>query len=274
MCDGVYLSFNPTPDYVALRVEYDGLSTDQESTIKRMSRRLDSYEATTYAVFPTLLARKVYDGCAEISSALFWELFTSLAPLGIGKHRRLSCVFQARSAGPFVKRNRWHPQLWSRDDPAEMADHCERYLKALADFISSDKMAAFSWRDIATVHRNYFKNEGLEMMFNESGKLLFSHRKRTIIQNVHSRTVSFKRRLIVKQGNIGGRLGLFSEIPQKTFEELRSYCALDLHLASIREVIFNSSLAVTAGSYLPWSWRLSSKTRRKTNATRLMPPRK
>jgi glycosyltransferase domain-containing protein len=245
ICDGVYLKFEPKGVEVALQIEYDGPSVDQESLNARMSHRLNKYEATTYAVFRTEAARKVFDGCMETPSPMFWELFTSLAPLGIGKHKRLPCVYLARSAGPPFEtsgRKQWHPQLWVRDNPEEMLAHFLDYLKTLAAFISRIDNTTITWRDVAIYHKNFFKNAHVELRFNRSGDPEVLPGRRPVFDSLSSRITAFRRRLIVEQGDIYGHLGISTEIPSSVLDCLNAYCSTNIRLASVWEVMSKSSL--------------------------------
>jgi hypothetical protein len=221
---------------------------------------LDCYEATTYAVIRTDAALKVFDRGADIPSPMFWELFTTLAPLGIGKHVRLQCVYLARSAGaPFesVKRKQWHPELWSRDDPTEMSAHFVNYLKTLAEFIPRENAATITWRDLATVHRNFFRRQHVDLMLTESGDPQFSTRPALIFEKALETTRYHRKRLILEEGDLRLRLGLFSEIPTKVLEDMQIYCSSKIHLSSVSEVISDYARAVALPSRLMRLWRIS-----------------
>jgi glycosyltransferase domain-containing protein len=223
ICDGVYLNFNPKPDHIALQIEYDGPSADQDSPLVRMSRRLDRYEATTYAVFRTEVARKVFDGCAEIPSSLFWELFTSLAPLGIGKHIRLPSIYLGRRGGsPSESLKRWHPLLWMKDDPEELFVHFSRYLKLLAAFVSMHGNSAVTWQRIAFLHPTYFRKECPDFRLKGLDDPLLAAPPLTISEKVWDRMAYYWHNR--NKGGFRGRSDLLTRIPARTQRELRDYC--------------------------------------------------
>jgi glycosyltransferase domain-containing protein len=226
ICDGVYINFNPKPECIALQIEYDGPSADQDSPLVRMSRRLDRYEATTYAVFRTEVACKVFDGCAKIPSSLFWELFTSLAPLGIGKHIRLPSIYLGRRGGsPSESLKRWHPLLWLKDDPEELFVHFSKYLKLLAAFVSTHGNTAVTWQHIAFLHPTYFRKECPELTLKGFVDPLLAIPRRTLCENVCDRIASYWKPRIVDKHGFRGRSDLFARIPARTLRELREYCA-------------------------------------------------
>jgi hypothetical protein len=225
VCDGLYPNFDPKGAHIALQTEYDGPSADQDSPLVRMSRRLDRYEAATYAVFRTDVARKVFDGCKEIPSSLFWELFTTLSPLGIGKHIRLPSVYLARRAGsPSEFLKRWHPLLWLQEDPEELFNHFVKYSKLLADFVSAAGTAAPAWRDIAFLHPTYFRKECPDLTLKGLADPRLAIRRRTIWERIRGRIATYLRPRTIDKDGFRGRADLLAQTSKQTLRELREYC--------------------------------------------------
>jgi glycosyltransferase domain-containing protein len=255
ICDGPYLSFNPLPAHVDIRIEYDGPSIDQDTPITRMSRRLAKFEAATYAVFRIGVARAVFEGCSELPSSMFWEMFTSLASLAIGKHKRISCAYMARRTGQAfesTERKRWHPLLWARQDPEEMSDHFVIYMARLSEFIANNPRGGVKWPDIAIDHQSFFKNGRVELTFSGTGAPQFSIRQQAILEQTLTNISNQRKRLVVKQGNLSGRLGFCLEIPTETLADVSAYCASSVYLVPVWKVARNCCYLVASHPARVW----------------------
>jgi glycosyltransferase domain-containing protein len=258
VCDGRYISFDPRPLHVELRIEYDGPSVDQATPMLRMRHRLDTFEAATYAVFRTEVARKVFDGCIQVPSPMFWELFTTLAPLGVGKHRRLNCVYMARRTGlPFESsgRTNWHPLLWARDNSEEMSVHFEGHVKELVRFISENANMVLDWHDLATAYRKFFRGGLVELGFNKSRSPVFSVREQTAIERTLTNITNQRKRLVVAQGSLSGRIGISLEVPLGALKSISTYCSSEHYLASLWTVIRNCCYLILSHPVRAWRSR-------------------
>jgi glycosyltransferase domain-containing protein len=226
ICEGVYLNFDPKPDRIVLHIEYDGPSVNQDSAVARMSHRLDRYEPATYSVFRADVGRKVFDACVEIPSSLFWELFTSLGPLAIGKHIRLPDIYLARRAGaPSKFLKRWHPLFWLKDDPEELFAHFSKYLKVLAAFVATHGNAAVTWRDVAFLHPTYFRKECPDIKLKGLADPLLGAPRPRFYERLYGGIVYRWKLRATYRGGFRRCFDLFAPAPARTLRELRIYCS-------------------------------------------------
>jgi len=130
-CHGVYLNFSIGKSEVVLRVEYASPSIDLDDAIRRACQILTQYEALNYAVYRRNVLADVIDAVSRAPQDMFWELFSALVPLVIGKVTRLSVVYYARRANVASGRTEFHPATWIAEDPDAFAKAFLEYRQRL-----------------------------------------------------------------------------------------------------------------------------------------------
>jgi glycosyltransferase domain-containing protein len=218
-CDGIYLNLDPCrTGTVDVRIEYDGPSAERDDPLGRISNRLDRYAAINYAVMRTAVARATLEPAIPFGRSMFWELFTSLAPLAVGKHIRLDAVYYARRAGQQARIERWHPLAWLADDPEDFFCEFAVYLKRLSSFLVSNGVADATWQRLAYLHSVYLRNEcpdrAFKALVDRSFYLEPVVTRRTICEKIRDRLASYRRSREVVQGPMRLSSHLLAQIPE------------------------------------------------------------
>jgi glycosyltransferase domain-containing protein len=116
---------------------YRGPSIDAAQPAERLAQLLRRYEALTYAVYRTEVARRAYAESANVASILARELLSGALTVVAGKTARLKVIYYGRSTGPSAGYRNWHPLEWLATDPAGLFGEYAAYrailLRALAE---------------------------------------------------------------------------------------------------------------------------------------------
>jgi glycosyltransferase domain-containing protein len=231
-CDGVYLGFEPSNVPISITAEYDGPSCDCDEPILRIAKRLDRYEATTYSVYRTEIAQRVFDAAADFGSALFWELFTTIAPLGLGKFIRLRSVYAARRAGAPTIDMHWHPMLWLKEDQDGFMSAAHEYLTRLADFLCEQGVDDLDWKKLAWLHVPYVRKECPDFALTGLADVRLSRPPVTPAPARRSLPGRIRDKLLSRSSQRSKTIGLFEVFPGVSDEalspaiaDLASYCA-------------------------------------------------
>jgi len=130
-CHGIYLNYSLNHSCVELRVEYASPSIDTNNAIGRACQLLLHYEALNYAVYRRTVMVNLIDAVSLIPESMFWELFSSVAPLVSGKVKRLPRIYYARRGADSSGRTNFHPATWIAEDPDGFAKAFVEYRERL-----------------------------------------------------------------------------------------------------------------------------------------------
>ncbi|HEY0834714.1 MAG TPA: TIGR00180 family glycosyltransferase [Azospirillum sp.] len=101
-------------------VPWHGPSHVQAAPAQRLAALLRRYEALTYAVYRTEVARTVFDLLRIPRGILFRELLGSGLTVLFGKVVRLRRFYCGRSTEPLTAYERWHPVDWLARSPQDL----------------------------------------------------------------------------------------------------------------------------------------------------------
>lgn len=99
---------------------YRGPSLADPAPVQRLAQLLRRYEALTYAVYRTSVAREIYAAAQKVDSILARELLAGALTVLAGKTARLKNIYYGRNTRPSVGYENWHPLEWMATDPGGM----------------------------------------------------------------------------------------------------------------------------------------------------------
>jgi len=114
---------------------YSGQEGSEGAPIDRMTNRLLSYEASTYAVFRSDVLAKSLAAARCFKNILFSELTQSLVPMVYGKIRRIDAVYALRNTHPSHPYSNWHPIEMLARNPATLLEESLDVVSVLLDVL-------------------------------------------------------------------------------------------------------------------------------------------
>ena len=121
---------------------YRSPSIADERPVQRVAHLFRRYEALTYAVYRTPVARHVYAQSQKVESILARELLAGALTVAAGKSARLEVIYYGRNTAPSAGYDNWHPLEWLATDPGGMFAEYAKYRTVLVrDLVSPDEGA-------------------------------------------------------------------------------------------------------------------------------------
>jgi glycosyltransferase domain-containing protein len=114
---------------------YRSPSIADERPVQRVAQLFRRYEALTYAVYRTAVARHVYEESQKVESILARELLAGALTVANGKTARLKIIYYGRNTAPSAGYDNWHPLEWLATDPSGMFSEYVTYRSVLARHI-------------------------------------------------------------------------------------------------------------------------------------------
>lgn len=110
LAHGIYFDFTSLPEgWYIDRVIYARPSLTHSSSLERVCRFIQNYEATTYAIQRTEIAKEVFSKAKDLNSILGHELLSSVLCVAKGKAARLPKLYCGRNNERTISYSRWHP---------------------------------------------------------------------------------------------------------------------------------------------------------------------
>ncbi len=129
---GLYAEFHAERRSVHVRkLEYSAANLAQALAMDRIQYLLSDYEALTYSVQRTEMARTAFGEAARQPSILGQELLHSAMIAALGKVARLSVITHGRRAGSSMGYRRAHPIEWVAVEPWGLFETYPFYRQAL-----------------------------------------------------------------------------------------------------------------------------------------------
>lgn len=128
--------------------------------LERLRTLMRSYQALTYAVMRSDVAKTTYQTMTGLEGLMFRELISSAVPVLRGRAIRVPHFFMARAhaTGDDAGRKRWHPLEWLMRDSEGLMREYAVYRERLADVIATTDGDTNSRRDrrlIDLIHAGY-----------------------------------------------------------------------------------------------------------------------
>jgi len=114
---------------------YRSPSIADEQPVQRVAQLFRRYEALTYAVYRTAVARHVYEESQKVESILARELLAGALTVAAGKSARLKIIYYGRNTAPSAGYDNWNPLEWLATDPSGMFSEYVTYRSVLARHI-------------------------------------------------------------------------------------------------------------------------------------------
>jgi len=160
---GLYINFNVDEKNIKINREYNGSSIDENHFGARISRLMESYESTFYAVYRTEDLISIFTMLHQIPSLHFQELFQSVSTMIKGKVHRSNDIYGARQTCEAAEptRNKWQTFYWFAEDQTEIFEHYRLYCDDLWGFYLNEKSPGKLDRNkfnkiINLTHASYF----------------------------------------------------------------------------------------------------------------------
>ena len=110
LAHGLYFDFSELKNEICIsRLIYSSLSLADVSPVNRIAKLMQNYEATTYAIYRTEIAKMIFQKAATLSSVLSNELLSSVLSVVKGKAARLPKLYCGRNNQRFTTYFAWHP---------------------------------------------------------------------------------------------------------------------------------------------------------------------
>jgi len=114
---------------------YHSPSLNDADPFERLIQFFRRYEALTYGVYRTPVAREVYELAQPVASILARELLTGALTVAAGKTARLKTIYYGRNTGPSARYKNWHPLEWLATDPSGLFGEYMHYRSVLKDYL-------------------------------------------------------------------------------------------------------------------------------------------
>lgn len=138
---------------------YRGASIDGEEPLERLYALFRQYEAVTYAVYRTEVAKAVLGGVQPLRSMLGRELLGGALTVAAGKTARLPVFYYGRSLAPSQPYSHWHPLDFLVSSPDGMWRDYAAYRSILLEALVQGGRTRYAREELAIlidlVHLRY-----------------------------------------------------------------------------------------------------------------------
>jgi glycosyltransferase domain-containing protein len=135
---GYYVNFRPGRDLELWNTDYSTPSVIADDALRRIVRQMSSYQALFYGIHRTstmIASRRSLD---RVKSLWAKELLTSSLTLIEGGAYRAPYYYMARSSGPSVTGDGWHPHHFFATEPAALLREYVDYRAATLERLALD----------------------------------------------------------------------------------------------------------------------------------------
>lgn len=109
--------------------------------LERVCALIADYQALTYAMMRTSVARTAFHKAAQQNSLMMKELVSGCATAAAGEVHRIPVFSHGRSAGASHNYNKWHPLEWICLDPKGLLEEYARYRHVMISEILEDDIS-------------------------------------------------------------------------------------------------------------------------------------
>ena len=156
---GWYFSFYDNVHFGITSIVYSRPSFDQDEPLLRLRETMNGYEAVTYGLYRTDVAREVLREVQRVQSLLGRELLAGALTAVAGKVARLPLLYYGRSLGSSEPYQHWHPVEFMISSPEELVADYGRYrailLRAFGKYGTDQTTPTELLRLIDLIHLKY-----------------------------------------------------------------------------------------------------------------------
>jgi hypothetical protein len=141
LAHGLYCDFADNENEIAINeLIYSLTGLEGETPIERICHLMADYEATTYAVQRTDVARIAFKNASLLTNILAQELSSSLLSVACGKAKRLPVLYSARNSERFTSYSLAHPMERILHSPLKFFNEYGQYRELIFNTLRAQRI--------------------------------------------------------------------------------------------------------------------------------------